>query len=103
MTGSSFQVIAIATFIRKFIDDNPLCVCSDEISQIKRTKLGENDEIKLKQKTSQVIVLRRYTLIPVYLESVCFNFSHWSNLVIINTNVMLLSQIYSYFLVISNY
>ena len=50
----SFQILPIATFIRKFIDDNPLCVCSDEISKIKRTMLVESDEIKLKQKTSQV-------------------------------------------------
>lgn len=56
---SSFQVLAIATFIRKFIDDNPLCVCSDEISTVKRTMLREGDEIKLKQKTSQVSVASR--------------------------------------------
>ena len=43
-------------FIRKFIIDNPLCVCSDEISAIKKSLLGKDDEIKLKQKTSQVIL-----------------------------------------------
>lgn len=43
-------------FFRRFIDDNPLCVCSDEIADIKRNMIGPTDEIKLKQKTSQVVL-----------------------------------------------
>jgi len=43
-------------FINKFIAENPLCVCSDEISRIKRDLMTKDDEIKLKQKTSQVIL-----------------------------------------------
>ena len=43
-------------FIRRFIDDNPLCVCSDAITKIRRTLLGPSDEMKLKQKTSQIVL-----------------------------------------------
>ena len=42
--------------MKNFIVDNPLCVCSEEISNIKRRVLQENDEIRLKQKTSQVVI-----------------------------------------------
>ncbi|ELU12714.1 hypothetical protein CAPTEDRAFT_208488 [Capitella teleta] len=52
------QILHIAKFIRKFIDDNPLCICSDEISNLKKL-LKTGDEIKLKQKTSQVILKLR--------------------------------------------
>lgn len=51
----SLQILHIVKFIRKFIDDNPLCVCSEEISNLKKL-LQKNDEIKLKQKTSQVVL-----------------------------------------------
>ena len=43
-------------FVKNFIVDNPLCVCSEEISNIKKRVLQENDEIRLKQKTSQVVI-----------------------------------------------
>ena len=42
-------------FIKKFIEENPLCVCVDEIHHIKKDLVTENDKIILKQKTSQVI------------------------------------------------
>ncbi len=51
-----FQILPVLKLIRTFIDDNPLCVCSDEIGYIKRELLKDTEEIKLKQKTSQVIV-----------------------------------------------
>ena len=50
------QILEVVKFARKFIDDNPLCVCSEEINAIKQTILNpEKDEIKLKQKTSQLV------------------------------------------------
>ncbi|XP_071871664.1 uncharacterized protein [Bombus fervidus] len=45
------QVLPILKFIRNFIDENPLICCYDEISAIKKL-LGDDDEIKLKQKYS---------------------------------------------------
>ncbi|KAG1664956.1 putative glycosyltransferase STELLO1 [Nymphon striatum] len=47
------QVMRILKFVRQFLDEKPLCVCSEEISKIKQ-KLGEEDEIKIIQKTSSV-------------------------------------------------
>ena len=41
-------------FIRKFIDDNPLCVCRGEVAHIQQNLIQEGDVIKLKQKTSQI-------------------------------------------------
>merc|ERR1712062_320032 len=37
------------------IDENKLCVCADEISSIKKL-LSDADEVKLKQKTSQILI-----------------------------------------------
>ena len=51
-----YQVVQIVKLIKKFMDDNPLCVCSEEISAIRKNFLGPNDEMKLKQKSSQVIL-----------------------------------------------
>ena len=48
--------MTVLKFIHQFLDDNPLCVCSEEISKIKNELITENDKIILKQKTSQVIV-----------------------------------------------
>ena len=53
------QIIAVTKFIRKFLDDTPLCVCSEEINVIKKDLVHEGDEVKLKQKTSQVVVKLR--------------------------------------------
>ena len=36
--------------------DNPLCVCSDEIASVKKDLLEENDKLKLKQDTSQILI-----------------------------------------------
>ena len=54
----SFQILHVVKFIRKFIDDNPLCVCSEEIGSLKKL-LSDQDEIKLKQKSSQVVLKLR--------------------------------------------
>lgn len=48
------QILLVLKFITKFIDDNPLCCCSQEISTIKRNLLNDRDVIKLKQKSSSV-------------------------------------------------
>lgn len=50
-----YHIMHLVRFVNKFIDDNPLCVCSDEISSIKKNILGARDELKLKQKSSQVL------------------------------------------------
>lgn len=40
-------------FLRLFLDENPLSVCSDELSSVKRL-LDEGDKLKLKQRASSV-------------------------------------------------
>lgn len=47
------QALHVLKFIAKFIQENPLCCCSDEISLVKQI-LGPDDTIKLSQKTSTV-------------------------------------------------
>lgn len=47
------QILKTLIFIKNFIDENPLCCCFDEINGIKKL-LGEEDELKLKQKTSSI-------------------------------------------------
>jgi len=49
------QVLKLLKFLKSFLDDNPLSVCSEEVSLIKR-ELGECDQIKLKQKTSSLSI-----------------------------------------------
>ncbi|XP_064617730.1 LOW QUALITY PROTEIN: uncharacterized protein LOC135481891 [Liolophura sinensis] len=39
-----------------FLMDNPLCSCSEEISLIKKELLDDGDELKLKQKNSQIVL-----------------------------------------------
>ncbi|XP_067124697.1 uncharacterized protein [Centruroides vittatus] len=48
------QILKILKFIRNFIDDNPLCVCSEEITNIKKELIDKQDELKLKQKNSSI-------------------------------------------------
>lgn len=50
------QMMHVLNFVGKFIEENPLCVCSDEISWVKQNCLQETDKVKLIQKHSQVIV-----------------------------------------------
>lgn len=47
------QVLNVIKFLRSFIDENPLSCCYDEINILKKT-LNDNDELKLKQKTSSL-------------------------------------------------
>ncbi|XP_068201075.1 uncharacterized protein [Palaemon carinicauda] len=50
------QVLNVLRFVRKFIDENPLCCCSGEISAIKNKLIIGSDELKLRQKTSSVVL-----------------------------------------------
>jgi len=50
------QVIPMLKFLRDFIDQNPLCCCSKEINDVKKNILEENDELKIRQKDSAVVV-----------------------------------------------
>ncbi|XP_042903554.1 uncharacterized protein [Parasteatoda tepidariorum] len=47
------QILKLLKFLKLFLDENPLSVCSDELSSIKR-ELSDCDQLKLKQKTSSV-------------------------------------------------
>lgn len=50
------QVLQVLRFVRTFIDENPLCCCSEEISNIKKRLIACSDELKLRQKTSSVML-----------------------------------------------
>ena len=47
------QILFATKFINTFIEENPLCCCSEEISKVKKL-LGPDDVIKLSQKNSAV-------------------------------------------------
>jgi len=49
------QALFVIKFISKFIEDNPLCCCSEEISRLK-SQLGSSDTLKLSQRTSTVTI-----------------------------------------------
>ena len=53
------QVVHMVNFVKTFLDENPLCVCSEEIAFIKKDLITPEDEIKLKQKTSQIVLKLR--------------------------------------------
>lgn len=50
------QVLHVLRFVRNFIDENPLCCCSEEISNVRKKLIAGSDELKLRQKTSSVVV-----------------------------------------------
>lgn len=50
------QILNTIKFIKRFIDDNPLSCCYDEINVLKSGLKGDKDELKLKQKSSTIIV-----------------------------------------------
>lgn len=59
------QVVSICKFVNTFIQDNPLLVCADEISRVKKDIVQEQDEFKVKQKTGVVtykIACKKYYL-----------------------------------------
>lgn len=57
------QIISLLKFLNKFIEENPLLVCSDEISKIKKLLVGDEDKFKVKQKEGVIdyrIACRKY-------------------------------------------
>lgn len=50
------QVLRVLKFLRAFIDETPLCCCFDEINALKQYLNDKTDELKLKQKTSTVVL-----------------------------------------------
>ena len=51
-----FQVLPVLRFVRTFISENPLICCSEEISTVKKQLKEGFDELKLKQKSSSVLL-----------------------------------------------
>jgi len=50
------QILFVVKFLKQFLQENPLCVCYDEILNIKK-HLSENNsrsQLKLKQKSAEV-------------------------------------------------
>eukprot|EP00794_Sanderia_malayensis_P012643 gene12643-13941_t len=45
------QIISMTKFIVRFIEENPLMVCSEEVAFIKKNLVDEQDDLKIKQKT----------------------------------------------------
>ena len=45
------QVISLVKFTSKFLDDNPLMVCSEEVTFIKKSLADGQDDLKIRQKS----------------------------------------------------
>lgn len=59
------QVVSAIKFVNNFMQDNPLLVCADEISKIKKTLVQEQDEFKVKQKAGVItykMICKKYFL-----------------------------------------
>lgn len=50
------QILHTVNFVRNFVIENPLCVCSEEIASMKKDLLEDCDRLKLKQDTSQILL-----------------------------------------------
>ncbi|XP_076035708.1 uncharacterized protein LOC143021827 [Oratosquilla oratoria] len=50
------QILQIIKLVSNFIDENPLCCCSEEITNIRKTWIEGSDELKLRQKTSSLLL-----------------------------------------------
>ena len=51
------QIVPVISFIKKFLDENPFCVCSEELNHIKKNIINaENDEFKVKTKSGIISV-----------------------------------------------
>lgn len=50
------QTLKVFIFLRKFIDENPLICCYDEITELKSMLNSTSDEVKLKQKSSTLVL-----------------------------------------------
>ena len=54
---NSFQIVPAISFIKKFLDENPFCVCSEELNHIKKNIINtEHDEFKMKTKSGVISV-----------------------------------------------
>ena len=45
------------SFIRRFVDENPLIACADELQYIKTRLLRDADQLKVKQKAGILSIL----------------------------------------------
>ena len=45
----------LINFVKTFLIENPLCVCSEELLSVKKKLIQSEDSVTLKQATSQVI------------------------------------------------
>lgn len=57
-------------FIAKFLDDNPLMVCSEEVTFIKKSLVDSQDDLKIKQKSGVIrykISKDRYAVIITWV------------------------------------
>ena len=50
ISNSSLQIISMTKFISKFLDENPLMVCSEEVTYVKKSLVDVQDDLKIKQK-----------------------------------------------------
>lgn len=50
------QIMKILHFIKNFLQENPLCCCYDEINSLKQLLNLNQDECKLKQKQSSILL-----------------------------------------------
>lgn len=48
------QILPLLKFLSKTLNDNPLCICYDEVVALKQLTVGTETEVKLKQKKSCV-------------------------------------------------
>ncbi|CAG0901662.1 unnamed protein product, partial [Darwinula stevensoni] len=58
------QILLVLRLIGEFLDNNPLCICANEIASIKKL-LTDSDELKLRQATSSLtlkVVCQKYFL-----------------------------------------
>ncbi|XP_031565078.1 uncharacterized protein LOC116300360 isoform X1 [Actinia tenebrosa] len=50
------QVFLLVLFLRKFLDENPLIVCSEELAYVKDKLITHKDQFKVKQKTGVISI-----------------------------------------------
>ena len=57
-------------FMGRFLEENPLLVCSEEVSFIKNSLAKESDDLRIKQKSGVIsfkIVQNRYVTVIIWL------------------------------------
>ena len=53
------QVLEMMVFVKRFVEEHPLCVCSDEVNRIRAGLLRPADDMKLRQRSSQLLLRLR--------------------------------------------